>query len=366
MEVFSQIEKRGHEEVAFFHYPQVGLKAIVAIHNTALGPSLGGLRIRLYDDESKALDDALRLSEGMTYKSSVAGLDLGGGKACIIADPAMRTGRREMLAQFGRCLNDLNGRYITAEDMGSSVEDMAVIREATKFVAGLAPEKGGSGDPSPWTAHGVFEGMLAAAQREFGSPDLKAKHIAVQGVGHVGIVLVGLLKKAGAIVTVCDTVEETLQAAKRQYDVTVVSPNAIYDVDCNIYAPCAAGQTVNEDTIKRLKCKIIAGAANNQLAHAELYGALQSKGITYCPDFVVNAGGIISVGCEYVEHGWNRAWVEQKVKNIGVTTGKVLDESKRSGKFTEVVAMELAKERIRAKQERKLPNPDEPEPSRRG
>lgn len=352
--VLSEAQKRGHEQVVFFHYPRVGLKAIVAIHNTALGPALGGCRMRMYENESQAIDDVMRLSEGMTYKSSMAGLDLGGGKSILFADPSMSEGRREMFLQFAECLNHLNGRYITAEDMGTSVEDVMVMRELTKFAAGFSTDKGGGGDPSPWTARGVFQAIQAACERRFGSKDLKGKTVTVQGVGHVGMYLVEFLKEAGAKCVVCDTNENSLRAAKEKFGVEVVSTDAIYDVKCEIYAPCAVGQTVNPQTIKRLKCDIIAGAANNQLLDSSLYASIEEKNILYCPDFVVNAGGVISVGGEYNEGGWNRNWVMQKVSAIYNTTHRVLDESERRKKFPEVVAVELAKERVKDAEERKL------------
>ena len=254
LQAFAEAEKRGHEQVCYFHYPQFGLKAIVGIHNTVLGPALGGCRMRIYESESQALDDALRLSEGMTYKSSLAGLDLGGGKSCLIADPNMKEGRREMFLQFAECLNHLAGRYITAEDMGTSVADVMTMREVTKYAAGFAKEQGGGGDPSPWTARGVFQAITAACERKYGSKDLSKKHVTVQGVGHVGVYLVDLLKKAGAKITVCDTNKNACEQTRRDYGVDVVDINQIYDVDCDIYAPCAVGQTVNPDTLKRLKC----------------------------------------------------------------------------------------------------------------
>jgi len=353
MSLFSQVGERGHEQVVFFSYPHVGLKAIVAVHSTVLGPALGGCRMRLYSDEAKALDDALRLSEGMTYKSSIAGLDLGGGKACIIGDPHMQEGRRELFLQFGRCVDMLGGRYITAEDMGTSVQDVMTIREVTKYAAGFSQEHGGGGDPSPWTARGVFQAMRAACERKFASAELRGKRVALQGVGHVGLYLLKLLKEAGCEVTICDTVEATLKSALAQFPAQVVSPDAIYDVECDVYAPCAAGQVVNKDTIGRLKCKVIAGAANNQLADSSLYEALERKQILYCPDFVVNSGGVICVAGEYVAGGWKESWVSEKVAAIYQTTGRILDESKRRGKFPEVVALETAKERIRAAEQRK-------------
>lgn len=353
MNVFSWIVKRGHEQVTFFHYPEVGLKAVVAIHNTVLGPALGGCRMRPYEDENRAIDDALRLSEGMTYKSSIAGLDLGGGKSVIIADPNMSgEARRELFLQFARCLNALGGRYITAEDMGTSVSDVMTMREETKFAAGFAQDKGGSGDPSPWTARGVFGGIVAAVEKVYGSKNLKGKRVALQGVGHVGMYLLEQLRAAGAEVTVSDTVPALLEQAKSRFGATVVGVDEIYDVDAEIYAPCAAGQTVNPDTLKRLKCKIIAGAANNQLLDPSVYDQINAREMVYCPDFVINAGGVISVGAEYIPGGWTKSWVENKVDNIGSTVMRVLVESEKRGKFPEVVALELARERVQAAREK--------------
>lgn len=354
--VLSEAQKRGHEQVCFFHYPQVGLKAIVAIHNTVLGPALGGCRMRVYENESQAIDDVMRLSEGMTYKSSLAGLDLGGGKSVLIADPAMAQGRRDLFLKFGECLNNLAGRYITAEDMGTSVADVMTMREVTKFAAGFALDKGGSGDPSPWTAKGVFQAMLAACERRYGSKDLKGKTVSVQGTGHVGMYLIELLKEAGAKIYACDTNEAALKVAKDKFGVEVVSTDAIYDVNAQIYSPSAIGQTVNPQTIKRLKCEIIVGAANNQLLDSSLYQMINDKKITYCPDFLVNAGGVISVGGEYIPGGWNKAWVTQKVMNIYNTTHKVLEQSERRNKFPEIVAVELAKERIKETEARRMTN----------
>lgn len=346
IKTFAEIQKRGHEQVVYFHYPQVGLKAIVGIHNTVLGPALGGCRLRMYDNEDQALDDVLRLSEGMTYKSSVAGLDLGGGKACLIADPKMTDGRREMFLKFAECLNSLSGRYITAEDMGTCVDDVMTMREISKFAAGFSSDLGGSGDPSPYTALGTYKGIQAACQKKYGSDDLRGKHITVQGVGHVGYYLVGHLTKAGAKVTVCDTNDIALKTIKEEFDVTVVDVNQIYDVACDVYSPCAIGQTVTPLTLKRLKCDIIAGAANNQLSDSSVYNTITERGIIYCPDFVINAGGVISVGAEYIPGGWNKEWVTQKTINIGNTVTKVIEESEKRGRFPEVVAIELAKERI--------------------
>jgi leucine dehydrogenase len=305
--------------------------------------------MRLYSDESQALEDVLRLSEGMTYKSALAHLPLGGGKACIIADPKISVGREALFKKFGECLNYLAGRYITAEDMGTSVSDMMWIKYQTKFVVGTDPAKGGAGDPSPWTARGVFLGAKAAAERMFPSaPSLHGKRVALQGVGHVGMHLLRLLVEEGASVTVCDTNEDSLREAASKYGASVASTDAIYDVACDIFSPCAIGQTINPHTVARLSAKAIVGAANNQLSDSAVYEDLQKREILYCPDFVVNSGGVICVGAELASGGPDTAWIKEKVELIYNTTCQVLDQSKARGRFTEEVAIELAKERIAA------------------
>lgn len=351
--VLAEASKRGHEQVIYFHYPRVGLKAIVAIHNTVLGPALGGCRMRAYDDEVQALDDVMRLSEGMTYKSSIADLDLGGGKSVLIADPNLSDGRRELFLKFAECLNDLNGRYITAEDMGTSVRDIGWMREISKFAAGFSRKEGGSGDPSPWTARGCFQGIIAACERKFSSKDLTGRRVALQGVGHVGMYLLDSLVRAGAKVTVCDTNRTALDIAKSQHGATVVDLDKIYDVECDVFAPCAIGQTVNVDTLRRIKASIIGGAANNQLIDSNVYPIIEERKILYCPDFVINAGGVISVAGEYRTNGWSEEWTTKKVDNIYHTIHKVLDESEKRKKFPEVVAVELAKERIKQAEQNK-------------
>lgn len=351
--VLAESEARGHEQVVFFNYPDVGLKAIVAIHNTVLGPGLGGCRMRLYPSDEAAIDDVMRLSEGMTYKSALAGLPLGGGKACIIADPAMKVGREALFKKFGECLNHLMGRYITAEDMGTSVADMMLIKSTSKHVVGTDPKLGGAGDPSPWTAEGVFLSMQAAAERVFSTGrSLKGKRIAIQGVGHVGMHLLGHLTEVGADVTVADTNEANIKEAVSKFGAKVASTEAIYEVPCDIFAPCAIGQTINAKTLPRLSCKIIAGAANNQLPDASVYPIITERGILYCPDFVINSGGVICVCAEVATRGGSDSWIRSKINEIFVTTAKVLDESSRRGKFPEAVAIELAKEVIRAAKDR--------------
>lgn len=344
--VLEECARRGHEQVVFFNYPEFGLKAIVSIHSTVLGPALGGCRMRLYENESEAIDDVMRLAEGMTYKSAIAGMDLGGGKACIIADPGLSEGRKELFVQFGHCLNNLNGRYITAEDMGTSVDDMLWVRQVSKFVTGGPPSQGGSGDPSPWTALGTFEAIKAACQFRFGSDDLTGKRISIQGIGHVGRCLAEHLLAAGAQLVVSDVNEHAVQRAVSELGVQAVPADAIFDEAVDIYAPCAVGQTVNPETIGRLKCQIIAGAANNQLTDNSMYAMIEERGILYCPDFVINSGGVISVGAELRPGGWKKEWVTEKVKSVRDTTLRVLEESQQRGRFPELVALELANERV--------------------
>ena len=350
--VFAECAKRGHEQIIFVHYPEAGLKGIIAVHNTVLGPALGGCRMRLYKSEDEALEDVLRLSEGMTYKNSMAGLDLGGGKSCIIADPALSTGRPEVFKKFGECMQRLGGCYITAEDMGTSVKDMEDMRTATKYVVGTLPERGGMGDPSPWTAKGVFSAMQAACERKFGSKDLKGKRVAVQGVGHVGRYLIGHLREAGAALTVCDVNDVAVREVAKEFGADVVTPDGIYDVPCDIFAPCAVGQTVSERTVPRLNCKIIAGAANNQISDPSLYSLLLKRDMLYCPDFAINSGGVICCAAELLDIPDRMGWLDKKVSEIYATTHRVLDEADRRKKFPEVVAIELAKERIEAARKR--------------
>ena len=338
---------RGLEQLCFFQYPEVGLKAIIAIHNTTLGPALGGCRMRVYQTEEQAIEDVIRLAEGMTYKSALAGLPLGGGKAVILANPAMTEGREKLFRKFGECLNAVAGRYISAEDMGTSVQDIMWVRETSRHVVGTDQEKGGAGDPSPWTALGVFEAMKAAvAHRNGGSRSLAGKHVAVQGIGHVGMHLVELLAKEGARITVTDTHEKSLARAASEFGAAVVAVDAIYDVPCDIFSPCAVGQTINAQTLQRLSCSIVAGAANNQLPDRSVYDTILSKKILYCPDFAVNSGGVICVSVELAAGKLDRQWIQNKVLGIFDTTARILSESERRQRFPEEVAVDLAKERL--------------------
>jgi leucine dehydrogenase len=296
----------------------------------------------------------MRLSEGMTYKSALADLPLGGGKSCIIANGSMREGRQALFTKMGECLNALAGRYVTAEDMGTTVADMMSIKAVSRFVVGTDPKTGGAGDPSPWTALGVFHGMRAAVERVFSSePTLKGKRIAVQGVGNVGSHLVRHLVHAGALVTVTDTSEANLKAVHSACGVAVVTPEAIYDVPCDVFAPCAVGQTINSETLDRLTCKIIAGAANNQLSDPSMYAKLRERAVLYCPDFVINSGGVICVGAELAAGGPSMTWIQSKVEAIYNTTAYVLDAALKSGRDTEFVAIELAKQKLSDAKRRK-------------
>ncbi|HPF89791.1 MAG TPA: Glu/Leu/Phe/Val dehydrogenase dimerization domain-containing protein [Flavobacteriales bacterium] len=343
--VLGPMEKHDHEEVLFCHDRSTGLKAIIAIHDTTLGPALGGTRMWPYASEVEALNDVLRLSRGMTYKSSLAGLDLGGGKAVIIGDA--RTQKTEaMFRRFGRFVDSLNGRYITAEDVGMSTTEMVNILKETRNVAGLPEEMGGSGDPSPVTAYGVYCGLKAAARVAYGTDDLSGRKVAVQGAGNVGKGLVALLVKDGASVFLTDIHDDKLAAIKAEFPaITLVQPDAIYDVDMDIYSPCALGATVNDDTLKRLKCSVIAGAANNQLADEAVHGrTVMEKGILYAPDFLINAGGIIN--CAWERKGYNRKAALRQTEGIYDTALRIFKASSEQGIPTYLAANQAAEERI--------------------
>ena len=291
----------GHEEVVFFQDKSCGLKAIVGIHDTTLGPALGGTRLWPYASEEDALIDVLRLSRGMTYKNAVSGLNLGGGKAVIIADPKNKS--EALFRSFGRFIESLNGRYITAEDVNTNVEDIEHIFTETNYVTGVAQTNGGSGNPSPYTALGVFRGIEASVTKAFGSRNLKGKTIAIQGVGSVGFELSKLLTEAGASIIFTDVNERGIQRMKEAFpNAKFVAPNDIFGVTCDVYAPCALGASVNDETIPQLKAKIVCGAANNQLKEDRHGLVLKEKGILYAPDYLVNAGGVMNVSIEF--EGW--------------------------------------------------------------
>jgi len=344
--VIGQMGLYNHEQILFCNDNATGLKAIIAIHNTVLGPSLGGTRMWNYNNEMEALNDVLRLSRGMTYKSSVAGLNLGGGKAVIIGDPK-KIKNEALLRRFGKFVDSLGGKYITAEDVAMTSHDMEVIHMETDYVSGLPENMGGSGNPSPVTAYGVYVSMKASAKETWGSDSLSGKKVLVQGIGHVGEVLVEHLTKDGAKVFIHDISEEKLKAVAAKYKAEVVSPDTMFDLDIDIYAPCALGATVNDDTLGRLKCKIICGAANNQLADEQKHGEMVGKkGILYAPDYVVNAGGIINV--YYELEGYNRERALSHAEKIYATTLNIFQMTKKEGIPTYMAANRLGEQRIEA------------------
>ncbi|KAF1679704.1 MULTISPECIES: branched-chain amino acid dehydrogenase [Bacillus] len=343
MELFKYMEKYDYEQLVFCQDEQSGLKAIIAIHDTTLGPALGGTRMWTYENEEAAIEDALRLAKGMTYKNAAAGLNLGGGKTVIIGDPR-KDKNEELFRAFGRYIQGLNGRYITAEDVGTTVEDMDIIHDETDYVTGISPAFGSSGNPSPVTAYGVYRGMKAAAKAAFGTDSLEGKTIAVQGVGNVAYNLCRHLHEEGANLIVTDINKQSVQRAVEDFGARAVDPEEIYSQDCDIYAPCALGATINDDTINQLKAKVIAGAANNQLKETRHGDQIHEMGIVYAPDYVINAGGVINVADEL--NGYNAERALKKVEGIYSNIERVLDISQRDSIPTYLAADRLAEERI--------------------
>lgn len=343
--VFDLVQQMGHEQVVFCHDPHSGLNAIIAIHNTTLGPALGGTRLWNYNSHQDAVVDALRLSRGMTYKAAISGLNLGGGKAVIIGDAA-KIKSEGLWRRYGKFVNSLNGKYITAEDVNTAARDMEYIRLETQHVTGVPEYMGGSGDPSPFTAYGVFIGMKASAKKVWGNDSLSGKKVLVQGVGHVGQYLVGHLIEEGAKVYISDINDTKIKETIDKYrSVDVVDGNDIFNIDMDIYAPCALGATVNNDSISKMKCPIIAGAANNQLADENVHGPmLIEKGIVYAPDFLINAGGLINVSAEL--DGYNRERVMGNVEKIYDRTLEIYKLSETENIHTQAAAMKLAEKRL--------------------
>lgn len=333
-----------HEQLVFCQDNETGLRSIIAIHNTTLGPAVGGTRMWAYGSEEEAITDALRLSRGMTYKNSLAGLNIGGGKAVIIGDA--RTQKSEaLMRRFGKFVNNCGGKYITAEDVGISTRDMEYVRLETKHVVGLPEYLGGSGDPSPVTAYGVYMGMKASQKEVSGNDSLTGKKVVVQGVGHVGEYLVEHLVKEGAEVTICDIYEDRVNAVVKKHGVKAVDPKEIYDLPMDIYSPCALGATINDDTLDRLKCNIICGAANNQLKDEKVHGVeVLKRGILYAPDYLVNAGGIINCYWEIV--GYNRNAALAQAEGIYSTALNIFNISKTKSIPTYLAANQLAEARI--------------------
>ena len=335
------IRQFGHEEVAFFNNEKVGLKAIIAIHNTNLGPAVGGCRLNPYESEDEALFDVLRLSRGMSYKNACAGLPLGGAKGVIIARPDQKT--EELFEAFGECVNSLNGRYITAEDVRTDCENMEWVMRKTPYVTGRTNV---SGSPSPFTALGVFDGIRATAKFLYGSDDLNGLKIAVAGLGSVGMDLAERLAKAGAkLIVTTHTNRASIEKAVNEWGAVEALEGEIYATECDILAPCALGATLNYQTIPELKCKAIAGAANNQLLDDNCGELLKKRGIAYAPDFIINAGGVINAGQEAFTT-YNEANVIEQVHKIYDTVYSILEESKSTGVPEGIIATKMAEEII--------------------
>ena len=347
MDVFEQIKEMGHERVLFCSNPDTGLQAIIAIHSTVLGPGLGGLRMWPFASFDEALTDVLRLSRGMTYKAAAAGLNLGGAKAVILGDP--KKDKSEVLFRsMGRYVDSLGGSYITAEDVGTDMEDMETILTETPWVTGVSPAHGGGGDPSPVTAYGVLRGIKAAFKWHFGDKELTGHSVAIQGLGSVGYHLAQYLKEENVKLFGSDIDEEATAQAESELGVEIVPPDDISAVECDVFAPCALGASLNDTTIPNLRCKIIAGGANNQLHDAERHGTeLYERGFLYAPDFVINAGGLINVYNEFVG-GYNRERALRMTRGIYLNLTRVFEISKAEGIPTHVAADRLAEERIEA------------------
>jgi leucine dehydrogenase len=346
MNVFEKMEQMGHEQIMFFNDNETGLKGIIAIHNSTLGPALGGTRLWKYDNEADAIQDVLRLSRGMSFKSSISGIHLGGGKAVIIDNPKAKKDEA-FWRRYGKFVDNLGGKYITAEDVGTNTQFIEYISLETAHVAGKPDYLGGGGDPSPVTAYGVYLGMKAAQKQYSGSESLHKKRIAVQGVGHVGQYLIEYLEKEGAEIIICDINEANLKLVSSKHKVEVVNPADIYALDVDIYAPCALGASINDTTVNELKCAVIAGAANNQLADEKKHGDIvKEKGMIYAPDFLINAGGVINCYIETV--GYNKARAYAATDKIYDQTLAVLQESASSNKNSQEVALEIAMRRIEA------------------
>lgn len=341
--VLTQMEEFDHEQVVFFQDKNVGLKAIVAIHSTVLGPALGGTRMWPYKSEEEAIKDVLRLSRGMTYKAAAAGLNLGGGKAVIIGDPK-KDKSQDLFTTYGTFLNTLGGRYITAEDVGTDVLDIEYVFTATDYVVGIETSHGGSGDPSPFTALGVFQGMHACLRKVYGDEAMLGRSVVVQGAGHVGSHLVEMLVKAGAEVIVSDIDDERVQRLKDECGVESVPPDQAISVPCDIFAPCALGAVINQESVELLKCKIVAGAANNQLDVIERCDDLRNRDILYAPDYVINAGGLMNVYQEL--EGYSRERAERMTRGIYYNLMKIFKIADQESITTAKAANQMVENRF--------------------
>ncbi|MBT9283306.1 MAG: leucine dehydrogenase [Hydrogenibacillus schlegelii] len=343
MKVLEQMQKDDYEQVVFVQDRGSGLRAIIAIHDTTLGPALGGVRMWPYASEEEALRDVLRLARGMTFKSAAAGLDLGGGKAVILGDPK-RDKSEALFRAFGRAVHALGGRYITAEDVGTTVEDLEHVFKETPYVTGISSAFGSSGNPAPVTAFGVFQGMRAAAEAAFGSDDLRGRTVALQGAGQVAYHLARHLAEAGARLIVTDLDPEKAGRIAREFGAETVPPDAIYDVEADIFSPNALGGVLNDETIPRLRVRLVAGAANNQLESPHHARALKARGILYAPDFIINAGGVINVADEL--SGYDRERVMRRVAALYDRVKAVIAHAEAAGVSTHEAAEALALRRI--------------------
>tara|TARA_R100000908_G_scaffold65235_1_gene53061 strand:+ start:51708 stop:52883 length:1176 start_codon:yes stop_codon:yes gene_type:complete len=342
--IFNELANKEHEQIVICSDPDTGLKAIIAIHNTTLGPALGGTRMWNYETEEAAIKDVLRLSRGMTYKAAISGLNLGGGKAVIIGDP--HTEKTEALFRsFGRFVDGLGGRYITAEDVGMTEKEMEWIYSETKYVTGIPKALGGSGNPSPVTAYGVYMGVKACAQKAYGNDSLEGKKIALQGAGNVASYFARHAAKEGAELFICDIYDEKAKTLAEEVGGKLVDPNSIYGLDVDIFTPCALGGVINDDTMDEFKCDIIAGGANNVLDEEDKHGQmLLDKGIIYAPDYVINAGGIINIASEL--EGYNEKRAMQNAGNIYTTITDILNYSEEHGIPAHKASNDLAEKRI--------------------
>jgi len=346
VDLFEYADELDYGELHLKVDEETDLHAIVAIHNLNRGPAIGGCRFIEYDTTDDALRDAMRLARGMTYKAAISGLDHGGGKAVIVRPPELDDAQREKLFDvYGEFVDSLNGNYITCEDSGTTVGDMNVVKGQTDHVLGYSPDDGSSGDPSPVTAYGVRRGIQAAAKHQWDRDDLEGLHVAIQGVGSVGYYLARELDELGVELTVTDIDEEDVQRCVDEFGAERVAPESIFDVDCDIFAPCALGAILNDDTIPRLKCEVVAGASNNQLAKPHHGAQLMERGILYAPDYAINAGGLINVAQEF--EGYDREAAMTKTKEIYDTMLAIFERAERDGRPTHQVADEIAEERFR-------------------
>lgn len=342
--IFDLLNDLGHTKVVFCNDPDTGLKAVIAVHDTTLGPAVGGTRMWTYKTEQAALTDALRLAKSMTYKAAISGLNIGGGSVVVIGDPR-RDKTEAMMRKLGQFIKNLNGELITAEDMGTNTRDMEYIRMETQHVTGVPVTMGGSGDPTPVAARGVLMGIKASVRELFGTDTLAGRSVIVQGIGHVGENLVKLLRDENVKVYVSDINEERVVQVSKKYGAQPVANHTIFDLSADIYAPCALGATINTRTIDKLKCAIIAGSANNQLEDENIHGhMLLQKGILYAPDYVINAGGLINCYSELM--GFSKKRTLQLTENIYNATRNVLKLSKAENISTIEAANKIAEKRI--------------------